>query len=258
MIRAIFFDFSGTIVKGKFDVRNCRRSVVGFLKSNGFRLSLEDYDQAMEGALELWRNAKARGREMSFADIESKTLRSLGISVSKGLLTEIESLEFQNYNWKVKAGVREALSELKSKYRIGMISNGLTDSATEVLRIEGLLDYFEEIVISKDVGYRKPNPRIFTYSLARLGVKPQESLFVGDSYVQDVLGAGQVGMKTIWLADEHKTSHPPFDGVVRGVGEVPPMVFRIDSQGDSISSSRAERDSAVRCVPLLEQIRRMD
>ena len=68
----------------------------------------------------------------------------------------------------------------------------------EEMRDLGLTDLFEATVISCDVGYMKPHPRIFQYALERMGVEAAETVMVGDSLRADVEGAKTLGMTTIW------------------------------------------------------------
>ena len=57
---------------------------------------------------------------------------------------------------------------------------------------------FDAVVTFEDTGARKPNPEPFRKALDRLNVKPSEALMVGDWAERDVVGAAQVGMKTIF------------------------------------------------------------
>jgi putative hydrolase of the HAD superfamily len=68
-------------------------------------------------------------------------------------------------------------------------------------------------VFSSEVGFRKPDPRIFERVLEALGVAPENALFVGDRLYEDVRGAGELGMTTVqalWFrADEHPEGAEP-------------------------------------------------
>ncbi len=229
MIKVVFFDFSGTLVEGKFDLVACRRSVVQLLTSKGMYVTLEAYNRAMEESLTEVRRSKTEDRELSFGEVEAKTLKTLGIVPSRDLLDEIEDVEFEHYDWRVKPEVRTVLRELHRHRQLGIISNGLSNSARKVLGREKLLHYFDPVVISKDVGFRKPNSRIFEYALNKIGVKPENAVFVGDSYAQDVLGAKQAGMKAVWLADERNWSLRSFDAVASNLSQVPGIVAEIES-----------------------------
>jgi putative hydrolase of the HAD superfamily len=75
-----------------------------------------------------------------------------------------------------------------------------------ILERQGIAERVDTIVLSSEVGKRKPHPAIFERALGELGVDSSEALFVGDRLEADVLGASRVGMKTVqavWFrADE--------------------------------------------------------
>jgi HAD superfamily hydrolase (TIGR01509 family) len=100
-------------------------------------------------------------------------------------------------NWnEVRPGTREALLRLRTKYRLGVISNA-DGKIAEVLGRSGIADCFETITDSGIVGKEKPDPAIFEAALRSLGVGPPESLYTGDLYSVDYLGATRFGMQGV-------------------------------------------------------------
>ena len=98
---------------------------------------------------------------------------------------------------------RELLRELRTRHRLAVVSNfDYTPTARLVLERAGVADLFETIVISDEVGWRKPKPVIFELALGRLAVRPSEALFVGDRADIDVAGAQGVGMASAWINRE--------------------------------------------------------
>ncbi|HVF45704.1 MAG TPA: HAD family hydrolase [Pyrinomonadaceae bacterium] len=83
--------------------------------------------------------------------------------------------------------------------RLAVVSNTEDGLARDALEAAGLASYFELVVDSHLVGYRKPDPAIFRLALERLGVGAGEAAFVGDSYAHDALAARAVGMRAILL-----------------------------------------------------------
>lgn len=95
---------------------------------------------------------------------------------------------------------RELLLNLSRRYRLGIVSNfDYAPVAQWILDRERVTDFFQAVVVSADVGWRKPKPAIFEAALSRLGVGPREALFVGDRADIDVLGAKAVGMAAAWV-----------------------------------------------------------
>lgn len=109
-------------------------------------------------------------------------------------------------NWdQILPGTREVLERLKQQYSIAVISNsdGKIDA---VLRRCGIVDCFASITDSGIVGHEKPHPAIFETALRQMNADPAESLYVGDVYSVDYLGATNVGMQAV-LFDVAGTYH---------------------------------------------------
>jgi len=100
-------------------------------------------------------------------------------------------------NWdQILPGTRDALERLRQDYPIAVISNadGRIDA---VLRRCGIADCFENITDSGIVGQEKPHPAIFEAALREMKAEPAESLYVGDVYSVDYVGARNAGMQAI-------------------------------------------------------------
>lgn len=92
------------------------------------------------------------------------------------------------------------LREMGQRYRLGVVSNfDYSPTCRTILEREEIAHHFETIVISDEIGWRKPTPIIFETALQHLGLRPAEALFVGDRADIDVLGARAVGMPTAWI-----------------------------------------------------------
>jgi len=70
-----------------------------------------------------------------------------------------------------------------------------------------LIPFFDVRVVSRDYGFRKPDPRLFQVALTVLDVAPEEAVFIGDHIYRDVCGAQEVGMQAVWLNRSGQPSH---------------------------------------------------
>lgn len=84
---------------------------------------------------------------------------------------------------------------------MGIVSNGQRVFSEHELRHLGLSQYFDVLVFSSDLGFKKPDPRIFRYALGRLGVDPEDALFIGDSYRNDIIAPREIGMRSMFIRD---------------------------------------------------------
>jgi len=92
------------------------------------------------------------------------------------------------------------LERLARRFRLAVVSNfDYTPTALGILEAGGVADLFETIVVSDEIGWRKPRREIFDVALERLGVAPANAVFVGDRADIDVLGAQRVGMRVAWI-----------------------------------------------------------
>lgn len=102
-------------------------------------------------------------------------------------------------NWdQILPGTREALDRIARQYAIAVISNadGRIDA---VLRRCGICDCFASITDSGKVGHEKPHPAIFAAALHEMKADPAESLYVGDVYSVDYVGARNAGMQAVLM-----------------------------------------------------------
>lgn len=100
-------------------------------------------------------------------------------------------------NWcEIRPRTRGALQRLAKHYRLAVISNA-DGKISDVLARCGIADCFETITDSGIVGKEKPHPAIFDAAVRSLGISVAESIYVGDVYAVDYLGATRFGMQAI-------------------------------------------------------------
>ena len=95
----------------------------------------------------------------------------------------------------------EVLFYLKQKgYRLSVVSNfDHAPTARELLRKFGIADFFEQIIISEEVGWRKPHRKIFEFALAGLGENSSDAIFIGDDPEADITGSSDCGIDSVWV-----------------------------------------------------------
>jgi HAD superfamily hydrolase (TIGR01549 family) len=99
-------------------------------------------------------------------------------------------------------GVDAFLADLKSNYKLGMYTNGPSFLQWEKIEALRFNQWFDAIIVAGDIDIYKPDSRAFASLSEALGVPASRTLFVGDSYEADIVGAHAAGMYTAWIKHE--------------------------------------------------------
>lgn len=150
--------------------------------------------------------AEATNREWQAVRLARCVLDNMSISSDTAVLDDLAKSIIEVYSARVAAksrlyeGAGETLRYFREQgYQLAIISDGVYDrSYTErLLQSLGIASLFSRVVLSSEVGWRKPDPRIFAEACQELKVTPGECLFVGDKEKADIIGARNYGMFTI-------------------------------------------------------------
>jgi len=93
----------------------------------------------------------------------------------------------------------EVLEYLKERYILHVITNGFDKTQHIKLDSANLTPYFNHIITSEKLGVKKPNPRIFQHALDLADASPNESIYIGDDLVVDILGCQNAGIDGIYF-----------------------------------------------------------
>ncbi len=126
-------------------------------------------------------------------------------------------------NVELFADVLPTLEHLRHRYMLAALSNGNAD-----VRRVGLGAYFSFALNADMLGVAKPEPQVFLAALARAQVSPTHSIHIGDHPQDDIFGAQQVGMRTIWFNPEQKiwTGEREPDAQVSRISQLPDVIKR--------------------------------
>ena len=148
-------------------------------------------------------------------------LEGFGVEVDDGALDRFLAAEHAAWEPARQMGAQThaLLDSLRDRgLATGLVSNAFDPGwlLHEDLARMGLAERLDAAVFSSEIGKRKPHPAIFEAVLSRLGVAPEETLFVGDRRYEDVRGAKELGMTTVlalWFRadDDERGLDPDFE-----------------------------------------------
>jgi len=120
-------------------------------------------------------------------------------AMDEGVRNQLVENTQDSANWnQILPGTREALERIRRQYQIAVISNA-DGRIDQVLTRCGIADCFQSITDSGNVGHEKPHPEIFAAALRAMKADASESLYVGDVYSVDYLGARNSGMDAVLM-----------------------------------------------------------
>ena len=204
MYKHIFFDLDRTLwdfEKNSLEVllqlyRHYDLLAIGILESDLF---IERYKYHNEKLWELYRLNKI-SKEKLRDERFMLTLKDFNI-FSDDLASDLgkEYIKLCPKKSNLFPYVHSVLKLLKRKYSLHVITNGFEEVQMLKLENSNLINYFDHIITSEQVGFKKPNKQIFRFSLLKVGAKPSECLMIGDDLHADILGAKGVDIDQVFF-----------------------------------------------------------
>jgi putative hydrolase of the HAD superfamily len=216
-LKAVVFDMGDTLIlSDRWDYNKSLRRLLQSLRQNGVIISVS-FDEFRRVYFEV-RNHLYQKSELSLEEVDfrlriTETLREFNHNLSHESVAVVSAIEgFIDAfieDSRMEDYVPAILAGLKERYRLGLVSNfAHAPSLRRILNHFGLTSFFDTIVISGELGLRKPHPRIFEEALKALDVRAGESVFVGDSLKADMYGAKRAGLRTVLVENVGLRKNP--------------------------------------------------
>ena len=181
MIKAVFFDMGGVIVRTEFQAPR---------EHLAERLGVE-YDELVKLVFESETARKVSIGLLSEEEQWAAVIRKLNLPES-----EIQAIRTEFFGGDVvDLELLDFIRSLRKKFKVGLISNATLGLRPWIIS-KKFEDVFDAMIISAEVGVEKPDARIYQMALEKLGVAARESVFL-DDFLENVKGAQAVGMQAI-------------------------------------------------------------
>ena len=229
MIETVLFDCWGTLLQAPNLMRR-GASVKLFYRSltaNGCDIDLDAFrDAYIVKARRPHEEAREDFRELDYMRRIDSTLRAIGFQ--HPMRASLVRRAWTDYlaEWPKQSSFYEEtpmlLDLIKGRYKLGLVTN-FPDGPTarEVFTKFSFETVFDSLVVSGEVGFRKPNRIIFERALGELGSAAASAVMVGDTFDADIAGARAMGMRTIFIDSDgsQAENYALPDAVIRSIGE---------------------------------------
>jgi len=131
-------------------------------------------------ARRLWDGMRTWSDQQAYSQVAGRVfLEEAGLPVTKANIQAVARI-WNHPERELLPNAIRVLDNLKTKYRLGIISNAMPSRRSYELPRHGLLSYFDPIVISREVGFDKPQPEIYRIALREAEVKADEAALIDD------------------------------------------------------------------------------
>jgi HAD superfamily hydrolase (TIGR01509 family) len=206
-LKGVLVDFGDTLAY--IDKKNNRRYTEGLLsilRNYGYQKNLSDLASSLDKAYYV----SSRGETSNFWEFWESLLKDSGMPREPALIKELEESRKLNYTiFRLHKGTVSVLSSLREKYKLALVSNCAV-GLSNIIEALGLTSFFAAIVLSYEVGVRKPDKRIYLKALQSVKLRPDECVFVSDE-ISDLEGAREVGLKTFLIRQGSLTTYEAKD-----------------------------------------------
>jgi putative hydrolase of the HAD superfamily len=219
VLRAVLFDWGGTLMNDEWSdeiALEGHSAGIAALARDGLPDAAAFTSYLSEHEAELF--PRATDDEIDILAVMTSSFREHGVELTDDdvrLFLQAAQDVWSSY-YALAASTHALLEALRERgLKLALVSNTASPRwlLEPILERQGLVDRVDAIVLSSEVGKRKPHPAIFERALGELAVEPDEALFVGDRLGADVLGASRIGMSTVqalWFrADEDSDGVEP-------------------------------------------------
>ncbi len=242
-IKAIGFDLFNTLITVEPQtLQEAHGRLFNSLIKSGFQLEEDSFRKAhRQSALDHLAECQKDGRETHNRFWISAALADQGYGISPDDLRISDAVEayfsaFLEY-CRLIPGTGYMLETVKRRYRLGLLTNFTHGpAARKILNHLGITPFFSTILISGELGYRKPHPSVFLKLVEQLGLEASRILYVGDDPEPDIKGARMVGLQPVWTTYVMDHQVPYARGILTGEPEPPdPPAPRISTWQDLLS-----------------------
>lgn len=213
-LRAVVFDYGGTLVT--FDYPRARLLEMLETVRPWLGPSAPDAETLMRTVLEPLEAEidRAGPEEVDWMDVYVEAWRRAGVTAGRDTLYRVLDAEQQVWDAHVRVveGALETLRGLRARgLRTAVASNAPfpPEMMRRQMRGNGIAAEVDAIVLSSEIGRRKPAPELYRAALEELGVEPAQALYVGDRAVEDYEGPRAVGMPAL-ICTQVARRPPPY------------------------------------------------
>ncbi len=225
MIKAVIFDYGGTLAQSNTQWEIVSEKAVERLSMDGVDVTESDFQNAVMDTVEWRRIVHKEGKEVDSHEFFNHALGILEQTTGRDTTDELEMYVYESTDTEWLADLDTLLASLSETHKIALLSNAWLEAPRQILRDRDHGRWFDVMVCSYDIGIPKPDLRIFQHTLGLLDVDASEAVMVGDSIKADIQGAINAGLEAVWVDNEGTGEYKGH--TVKTIAEIPDLIGSI-------------------------------
>ena len=206
--KGVLIDFGDTLafIDENSD-RKYKEGLLWILARHRNQVDLDNLTRALEPIY----GKSSHGEVRDFEEFWKLVLKNLNVSAEPELIRELDDSRSRNYAtiFSMYEGTMNALNTLNRKYTLALVSNCVIGTRN-VIGSLGISSFFRTMVLSYEVGVRKPDRRIYVRAFKSISLTSNDCIFVSDE-ISDLEGAREVGLKTLLVHQGSLTTYEAKD-----------------------------------------------
>lgn len=205
-LQIVLFDLDDTLHDDTYAYHNAAEEVAREVAAEHGIDALALKSAYIAQAEGFWHRLTAEDLKVKLSSLRASMWQSALDSVGIGEVPQLAQRSADRYNaYRVKyftlfPGAVDLLRSLRERgMKLGIVTNGLSETHREKIALLQISEYFDAIFLSDEVGMVKPDPLLFAHACRTLGGAPAHAAMVGDRYDRDIRGAKTAGLFTVWL-----------------------------------------------------------
>lgn len=221
----IFFDLDRTLWDFDTNSRSCLEELYKEYKLDELQRDvsrfIDDYTSINKTLWASYREGNVSKDDLRITRFQ-KALQNIGYNDQQGIKEISEKyLERCPMLPGLIPEAQKTVQELSKSFSVHILTNGFRKVQLKKLSNTGIGDFVDQVITSEDAQTAKPNKEIFDYAMKVTGAGSDDSIMIGDSHDVDVIGARQMGWKTIWFDTEDSDHQHLADYRVTSLSQIP-------------------------------------
>jgi len=238
----VIFDFLGTLAAVReYSYEESMKKMYRSLTNDGFKMPYERFREVYDQVHHKYQRIRYEKLvEVTNAVWLSEALNQLGFVTKPDDETVKKAIniffEDNLSSFRPRPCAYKTLKRLSDCYALALVSNFTYAPVIYAgLRKLRFSKFFNAVLVSEEVGWRKPHPKIFEEALKRLNKSVEQTVFVGDSPAEDIQGAKDVGMKVVFIpsqfftVEDVKSASRQPDIILNSLCELPQILSQMET-----------------------------